>query len=195
MGLNVFLTVESANTCHLVYQSDDGGIIISNDVFGLTIRQFERMFKDCLNRRKTHINWIMNLRYPDKASNEYLEYLHNCTDCNKDRLYWTENDSTENDLVKQLTETVGTEIDIRNRQLLFILHGKIWNATDVDIPQISNGSSAEGLNLPRSDVDFIFVDEVVSVTQILRNIIHPVQRTNLLWRQIRIILDLLDSDW
>ena len=67
----------------MIYQSDDGGIIISNDVFGLTIRQFERMYKDCLERRKTHENWIMNLRYPDKASNEYLEYLDNCTDCNK----------------------------------------------------------------------------------------------------------------
>ena len=72
----------------LIYQSDDGGIIISNDVFGLTIRQFERMYKDCLDRRKTHESWIMNLRYPDKASNEYLEYLNNCTDCNKGNYFF-----------------------------------------------------------------------------------------------------------
>ncbi|VDI19551.1 Hypothetical predicted protein [Mytilus galloprovincialis] len=103
----------------LVYQADDGGIVISNDVFGLTIRQFERMYKDCLDRRKTHESWIMNLRYPDKASNEYLEYLDKCTDCNK----------------------------------------------------------AEGLDLPGSDEDIMFVDEVVNVTQIERNIKHPVQRT------------------
>ena len=72
----------------LVYQADDGGIVISNDVFGLTIRQFERMYKDCLDRRKTHESWIMNLRYPDKASNEYLEYLDKCTDCNKGNYFF-----------------------------------------------------------------------------------------------------------
>ncbi|XP_071143312.1 uncharacterized protein [Mytilus edulis] len=161
----------------LVYQSDDGGIVISNDVFGLTIRQFERMYKDCLNRRKAHESWIMNLRYPDKASNEYLEYLENCTDCNKEYLSWTENDSIENHLVNHLIRTIGTEIDIRKRQILFILHDKIWNAHEKHTTNISSGSLAEGLDLPGSDVDIMFVDEVVNVTQIERNIKHPVQRT------------------
>ncbi|XP_063448686.1 uncharacterized protein LOC134728148 [Mytilus trossulus] len=161
----------------LVHQSEDGGIVISNDVFGLTIRQFEQMYKDCLNRRKTHESWIMNLRYPDKASNEYLEYLNNCTDCNKEHLSWFENGSPENHLVKHLIRTVGTEIDIRNRQLLFILHDKIHNANHFNITQISSGSLAEGLNLPGSDVDIMFVDDVVNVTRIERNIKHPVQRT------------------
>ncbi|CAG2242563.1 unnamed protein product [Mytilus edulis] len=67
----------------LVYQYSDGGMTISNDVFGLTIRQFERMFKKCLDRRKTKEQWILNLRYPDKSSNEYLEYLDKCTDCDE----------------------------------------------------------------------------------------------------------------
>lgn len=67
----------------LVYQSDDGGMIISNDVFGLAIKQFERAYTDCLGRRKTHEQWLLNLRYPDKSSNEYLEYLQNCIDCDK----------------------------------------------------------------------------------------------------------------
>ena len=66
-----------------IYRSVDGRMVISNDIFGLTIRQFERMYKDCLHRRKTHEQWILNLRYPDKSSNEYLEYLQNCTDFNK----------------------------------------------------------------------------------------------------------------
>ncbi|XP_071144229.1 uncharacterized protein [Mytilus edulis] len=161
----------------LVYQSDDGGIVISNDVFGLTIRQFERMYKDCLDRRKTHESWIMNLRYPDKASNEYLEYLDNCTDCNKEYLSWTENDSIENHLVNHLIRTIGTEIDIRKRQIMFILHDKIYNAHEENITKISSGSLAEGLDLPGSDVDIMLVDEVVNVTQIERNIKHPVQRT------------------
>ncbi|VDI50885.1 Hypothetical predicted protein [Mytilus galloprovincialis] len=161
----------------LVYQSDDGGIVISNDVFGLTIRQFERMYKDCLNRRKAHESWIMNLRYPDKASNEYLEYLENCTDCNKEYLSWTENDSIENRLVNHLIRTIGTEVDIRKRQILFILHDKILNADEKNITKISSGSLAEGLDLPGSDEDIMIVDEVVNVTQIERNIKHMVQRT------------------
>ncbi|VDI60843.1 Hypothetical predicted protein [Mytilus galloprovincialis] len=161
----------------LVYQSDDGGIVISNDVFGLTIRQFERMYKDCLDRRKTHESWIMNLRYPDKASNEYLEYLDNCTDCNKECLSWTENDSIENHLVKHLIRTIGTEIDIRKRQLLLILHDKICNAHDENITQISSGSLAEGMDLPGSDVDIMFFDNVVNVKQIERIIKNPIQRT------------------
>ncbi|CAG2227857.1 unnamed protein product [Mytilus edulis] len=66
----------------LLHQSFDGGMIITNDVFGLTIRQFDRMYKACLERRKIKEPWILNLRYPDKSSKEYLEYLENCTDCN-----------------------------------------------------------------------------------------------------------------
>lgn len=57
------------------YRSVDGGIVISNDVFGLTIRQFDKMYKACLIRRKTHEQYILNLRYPDKSSDEYMEYL------------------------------------------------------------------------------------------------------------------------
>lgn len=62
------------------YQSVDGGIVISNDVFGLTIRQFEQLFKACINRRKTHEQYILNLRYPDKTADEYLEYLQDFTE-------------------------------------------------------------------------------------------------------------------
>lgn len=65
-----------------VYRSIDGGIVISNDVFGLTISQFERTYNACLDRRKTREQFILNLRYPDKTSNEYVEYLQNCTDSN-----------------------------------------------------------------------------------------------------------------
>ncbi|XP_071144080.1 uncharacterized protein [Mytilus edulis] len=91
-------------------------------------------------------------------------------------LSWTENDSTENHLAKNIIGTVGTEIDIRNRQLLFILHDKIHNANYSNITQISSGSLAEGLNLPGSDLDIMFVDDVVNVTRIERNIKHPIQR-------------------
>ncbi|XP_076084422.1 uncharacterized protein LOC143055170 [Mytilus galloprovincialis] len=134
------------------------------------------MYKDCLDRRKTHENWILNLRYPDKASNEYLDYLDNCIDCNKEYLSWTENDSIENQLVKHLIRTVGTEIDIRNRQLLFVLHDKICNANNENVTHISSGSLAEGLNLPGSDTDIMIVDDVVNVTHIDRIMKCPVQQ-------------------
>lgn len=66
-----------------INQSFDGGIEISNDVFGLTIKQFEQTYKKCLQKRKEHEHWILNLRYPDKSSKEYLEFLQDCTYCNK----------------------------------------------------------------------------------------------------------------
>lgn len=65
-----------------ISQSFDGGITISIDVFGLTIKQFEESYRKCLEKRKTQEQWILNLRYPDKSSNAYLEYLQNCTDYN-----------------------------------------------------------------------------------------------------------------
>lgn len=69
----------------LVYQSEDGGITFSNDVFGLTIKQFERVYKGCLDRRKTREQYILNLRYPDKTSEEYLEYLQDSADYDNGR--------------------------------------------------------------------------------------------------------------
>ncbi|VDI40292.1 Hypothetical predicted protein [Mytilus galloprovincialis] len=92
-------------------------------------------------------------------------------------LSWTENESTETNLVKHLIKTVGTEIDIRNRQQLFILHDKIYNPFCKNVTQISSGSLAEGLDLPGSDLDMMYVDDVLNVRRIERIIKHPVQRT------------------
>ncbi|CAC5377588.1 unnamed protein product [Mytilus coruscus] len=160
----------------LLYQSFDGGMIISNDVFGLTIRQFERMYKECLDRRKTKEQWILNLRYPDKSSNEYLEYLQNCTDCNKDHLLWPGHDPREKYLYDHLVETVGTEIDIRSRQRLFITQDIMDNVCSTFGTNISSGSLAEGLDLPGSDQDIMFVRNDTDIVQNVRNIKHPVHR-------------------
>ncbi|CAC5382324.1 unnamed protein product [Mytilus coruscus] len=161
----------------LLSQSSDGGMIISNDVFGLTIRQFERMYKVCLNRRKTHEQWILNLRYPDKSSNDYLEYLQNCTDCNKDHLLWLANDPREKLLYQHLVKTVGTEIDIRIRQRLFIIQDMIINACSMYHSQIASGSLAEGLDLPGSDIDRMHVIRNIDVIQNENNIKQPIHRT------------------
>ncbi|CAG2231047.1 unnamed protein product [Mytilus edulis] len=95
-----------------VYQSEDGGIVISNDVFGLTIRQFERMFQACLDRRKAQEQYILNLRYPDKSANEYLEYLDNRRYLNEDYLSWSGTNLKDKFLYEHLVETVGTEEDM-----------------------------------------------------------------------------------
>ncbi|CAC5397487.1 unnamed protein product [Mytilus coruscus] len=150
----------------LINKYEEGGMFISNDVFGLTIRQFERMYKDCLKRRKTHEQWILNLRYPDKSSNEYLEYLQNCTDCNKEHSPWPENKLKEKELFELLVKTVGTEKDIRTRQRLFIVNDLVVNSINKE-KQISSGSLAEGLDLRGSDVDIMVV---ISQAVVIRNV-------------------------
>ncbi|VDI60570.1 Hypothetical predicted protein [Mytilus galloprovincialis] len=79
---------------------------------------------------------------------------------------WSENELKEKDLFKLLVKTVGTAIDIRIRQRLFIVQNMIVNSTNSDT-QISSGSLAEGLDLPGSDIDIMSVcDEIV----VIRNI-------------------------
>ncbi|CAC5408588.1 unnamed protein product [Mytilus coruscus] len=158
----------------LLYQSLDGGMVISNDVFGLTISQFERMYKACLERRKTKEQYILNLRYPDKSSKEYLEYLENCTDCYND-LRWI--DPREKNLYKHLVQTVGSEIDIRTRQRLFIIYDMIVNSPGLpDRSHIFSGSLAEGLDLPGSDMDVMVELNDYTVIHNTKNIKNPNDR-------------------
>ena len=48
-----------------------------NDLFGMAIFQFEREFKACLERRKQNEPRILNILFPNKTDNKYLEYLEN----------------------------------------------------------------------------------------------------------------------
>jgi hypothetical protein len=48
-----------------------------NDVFGMAIFQFEREFTACLERRKQNEPQILNILFPYKTDNRYLEYLEN----------------------------------------------------------------------------------------------------------------------
>ncbi|VDI49342.1 Hypothetical predicted protein [Mytilus galloprovincialis] len=138
----------------LVYQSEDGGIIISNDVFGLTIKQFEEMYKACLVRRKAH------------------------------EQFWNGNDLKVKCLYDYLVKTLGTEIDIRKRQQLFIIQDIIQNAMKLNSGsntiEISSGSLAEGIDLPGSDRDIMFVMKTVDVIPNVKNIKHAIHRTTLL---------------
>ena len=51
-----------------------------NDLFGMAIFQFEREFTACLERRKQNEPQILNILFPIKTGNRYLEYLEN-TQC------------------------------------------------------------------------------------------------------------------
>ncbi|VDI23257.1 Hypothetical predicted protein [Mytilus galloprovincialis] len=162
-----------------ISQSLDGGIVITNDVFGLTIRQFERIYKACLDRRKTYEQWILNLRYPDKCSNEYLEYLQYCVYYKEDILPWPGNALKEKYFYEHLVYTIGPEMHIHNKQRLLIVIDIISNLFENDRMQISSGSLAEGLDLPGSDLDIMFLIKNVNVIQNVRNIKHPIQHTTL----------------
>ena len=48
-----------------------------NDLFGMAIFQFEREFTACLERRKQNEPQILNILFPIKTGNRYLEYLEN----------------------------------------------------------------------------------------------------------------------
>ena len=48
-----------------------------NDLFGMVILQFEREYKACLERRKQNELQILNILFPVKTDNRYLEYLEN----------------------------------------------------------------------------------------------------------------------
>jgi hypothetical protein len=48
-----------------------------NDLFGMAIFQFDREYKACLERRKQNKPQILNILFPIKTCNRYLEYLEN----------------------------------------------------------------------------------------------------------------------
>ena len=48
-----------------------------NDLFGMAIFQFEREYKACLERRIQNEPQVLNILFPNKTGNRYLEYLEN----------------------------------------------------------------------------------------------------------------------
>ncbi|XP_052085584.1 uncharacterized protein LOC127723128 [Mytilus californianus] len=79
-----------------------------------------------------------------------------------------------------LVQTVGSEIDIRTRQRLFIIHDMIINSADSrNRIHISSGSLAEGLDLPGSDMDVMYVMNDIEVIDNIKNIEKPIHHTAL----------------
>lgn len=56
-------------------QTFEGSIVVQNDIFGLTIQQFEKEFVECLKRRKSNQQKITNILYPNKTTVAYLEFI------------------------------------------------------------------------------------------------------------------------
>ncbi|CAC5384159.1 unnamed protein product [Mytilus coruscus] len=95
----------------------------------------------------------------------------------KRQLLCYENNPREKCLYEHLIQIVGTEIDIRKRQRLFIIHDRICNSSCFkNRTQISSGSLAEGLDLPGSDMDIMFVlnNYIIEITQNAKNIKNPI---------------------
>ncbi|VDI35047.1 Hypothetical predicted protein [Mytilus galloprovincialis] len=79
-------------------------------------------------------------------------------------------------MYEHLVRTAVTEIDMRKRQQLFIIIDMIHNLATQELTRISSGSLAEGIDLPGSDIDIMFVFRDVDVIQDERHIKHPVKR-------------------
>ncbi|CAC5389560.1 unnamed protein product [Mytilus coruscus] len=84
-------------------------------------------------------------------------------------------------LYEHLVQIVGTEGDIRYRQRLFLLKDIIESIMDIsNLQHITSGSISEGLDLPGSDLDIMFVIGDVEVVNIAENIKFSRKYTNLM---------------
>lgn len=61
-----------------LHRTLDGTLVLRNNLIKPLIDLFEKEFKACLVRRKEHQDQILNIRFPDKTSNYYLDYLDIC---------------------------------------------------------------------------------------------------------------------
>ncbi|CAC5389561.1 unnamed protein product [Mytilus coruscus] len=156
----------------ILQQHFDGRISISNDVFGLTIHQFEQKYIACLERRKQNSQRILNLRYPVKSSNKYLEYLEHCAEHGEGYMSRSGNDFHAEYLYSQLVQIVGKEPDIRYRQRLFLIEDVIRNIIRPSFKRFVSGSLSEGLDLPGSDIDIMYVLPMVEAVSDTQNIKH-----------------------
>ena len=92
--------------------------------------------------------------------------------------------SQEKEIYDNLIRIVGSEMDIRIRQNAILIMDKIFNKVRTNVIKVSSGSLAEGLDLPGSDVDVMFVLKTVQV-------IHSVQHMN---RSLRCTTLLMEDD-
>jgi len=86
----------------------------------------------------------------------------------------------EKKVYDNLISLVGSEMEIRIRQNMLLIMNKISNKVDTDMTQISSGRLAEGLYLPGSDMDIMYVFNNVHILQNVQHMNRSARRTTLL---------------
>ena len=86
----------------------------------------------------------------------------------------------EKEVYDNLISVVGSEMDIRLRQNIFLIKDKIVNRVNTEITNVSSGSLAEGLDLPGSDIDIMYVFNNVNILQNEQHLNRSARHTTLL---------------
>jgi hypothetical protein len=71
-------------------------------------------------------------------------------------------------------------MDIRIRQNVFLIQDKIFNRVNTTITFVSSGSLAEGLDLPGSDMDIMYVFNNVNILQNVQHMNRSARHTTVL---------------
>ena len=86
----------------------------------------------------------------------------------------------EKEVYDNLISVVGSEMDIRIRQNVFLIKDKIYNRVNTTLTIVSSGSLAEGLDLPGSDMDIMYVFNNVNILQNVQHMNRSARHTTLL---------------
>jgi hypothetical protein len=86
----------------------------------------------------------------------------------------------EKQVYENLISVVGSEMDIRIRQTVLLIRDKISNKVDTALTLVLSGNLAEGLDLPGSDIDVMFVLNDVQVIQNVHHMNRSARLTTLL---------------
>jgi hypothetical protein len=86
----------------------------------------------------------------------------------------------EKEVYDNLICVVGSEMDIRIRQNVFLIKDKIYNRVNTTLTIVSSGSLAEGLDLPGSDMDIMYVFNNVNILQNVQHMNRSARHTTLL---------------
>lgn len=101
-------------------------------------------------------------------------------------MLWPGNALKDEYLYEQLVYTIGTEMNIHVKQRLYITKAMINNSDESDLTLISNGSIAEGIDLPGGDVVIMYIINKADVIENEQIIEHQIHHTTLVME--------LDSD-
>jgi hypothetical protein len=88
--------------------------------------------------------------------------------------------SHEKEIYDNLVRVVRSEMDIKIRQNTFLIKDMISSQVHLHITSVSSGSLAEGLDLPGSDMDIMYVFNNVNILQNVQHMNRSARHTTLL---------------